>query len=280
VTAPAKIARNVLYPLRRATQRWRALPNAIIIGAMKAGTTHLYNLLSRHPDVSVSLRKEVSFFDQRFGRGLGYYRAWFPLRSRCRSIVLEASPRYLMHPQCCERIALHLPRARLIALVRDPVKRAYSHFQHMVRRGSEKRTFAEALADERRLLQSDAPSLADYDNKYSRLRVHSYLTRGMYADQLARYFACFPREQIVVLPSEQLFTAPDESLALACRHLGIATIPAAEFGPSNSGGNYSRMDPQTEGDLRAFFAPHNRRLYDLLGVDLGWDGDSGVGRLA
>ena len=264
---------ELVYPLRRVTQRWRAMPNAIIIGAQKGGTTFLFDLLARHPEVGVSFRKEVHFFDSRLDRGLGYYRSCFPLRSPHQPVVLEASPYYLMHPQCSERIARVLPRVRLIALLRDPVKRAYSGYQHRRRRGSETRSFAEALAAEECWMAEEFPNqpVSAFDPKQNFYRQKCYRARGLYAEQLERYFAHFPRDQVLVLSSERLFRAPGETLATVCRYLGINVAPPAFTEASNSGGSYDPIDPRVERDLREFYAPHNRRLYELIGEDFGWD---------
>jgi hypothetical protein len=261
---------NLLYPFRRLTQAFRALPNAIIIGAQKAGTTYLFDLLAEHPEISVPFRKEVHFFDLRYGRGLGWYRAWFPRKSLAQRVVLEASPFYMVHPRCPERIKAHLPNARLIAILRDPVSRAYSGYQHQCRRGNEKLSFAEALLAEKERTASDRQHVDDVRHRLKALRVYSYRERGVYHEQLSRYLACFPRESLLVISSEQVFADPKTAYARVCRHLGVSEREPPVIPPSNTGGKYEKIDPAVAAELRAYYAPHNQRLYELIGEDFGW----------
>ena len=142
-----RIARYAIWAAGRATARWRPLPDFLVIGAQKAGTTALYAYLRWHPGITGPSWKEVSFFDRHWWRGEFWYRGQFPLRSGQR-LVGEASPSYLFHPLAPERVRSLVPEAKLIALVRDPVDRAYSHYQHEVALGREPLSFEDALAAE------------------------------------------------------------------------------------------------------------------------------------
>jgi Sulfotransferase domain len=149
--APARtVLRSAVWTYGRATARARSLPGFLIIGAQKAGTTALYAYLRWHPAVLGPSWKEVSFFDRHYSRGEAWYRGQFPnalrlqlveRRSGARPIVGEASPSYLFHPLAPERVAALLPGARLVALVRNPVERAFSHYQHEVALGREPLSF-------------------------------------------------------------------------------------------------------------------------------------------
>jgi len=125
----------------------RPLPDFIVAGVQKGGTTFLYQEMLRHPEIKGSLTKEVHFFDANFGRGVDWYSGMFP-RSSPRSKVIrgEASPAYIFHPDGVRRIAETLPDVRLIVVLRDPVQRALSHYKHERRLGFETAaTFEEAL---------------------------------------------------------------------------------------------------------------------------------------
>src|SRR5215208_8528317 len=143
IPEPARVVlRNAIWTYGKATAKLRPLPDFLILGAQKAGTTALYAYLRWHPQITGPSFKEVSFFDRHYARGERWYRAHLPMRRS--SIVGEASPSYLFHPLAPERVAQMLPNARLVALLRNPVDRAFSHYQHEVALGREPLSFEAA----------------------------------------------------------------------------------------------------------------------------------------
>lgn len=207
------------YRLHRGT-----LPDFIVIGAQKAGTTSLDAYLREHPDVLPCAWKEVQFFHGlRYLEGEDWYRRQFldpgdlrrvPAYRERQLINGEATPYYLFHPHVPERIAGMVPNARLIALLRDPVARAYSHYQHNVRRGKEPLPFADALKREDEIFPGEhARMQADPGYRSEAYYRYSYKQRGCYADQLERYYRLFPREQLLIVKSEDLFERPQETYA-------------------------------------------------------------------
>src|SRR6187200_1451927 len=156
-----KVARSAIWAYGTATARGRPLPDFLVIGAQKAGTTALYAYLRWHPGITGPSWKEVSFFDRHWWRGEAWYRGQFPLRAGGR-LVGEASPSYLFHPLAPERARSLVPDAKLIALVRNPVDRAYSQYQHAVALGREPLSFEDALAaEDERLVGEVERLLAD-----------------------------------------------------------------------------------------------------------------------
>src|SRR6266480_7948081 len=144
-----RVLRGTYRAYGRATASLRPLPDFLILGAQKAGTTALYAYLRQHPEITGPSWKEVSFFDRHYARGEAWYRGNFPNSLRARGkLVGEASPSYLFHPLAPERVAGLVPEAKLIALVRNPVDRAYSHYQHEVALGREPLSFEDAVAAE------------------------------------------------------------------------------------------------------------------------------------
>src|SRR4051812_38538709 len=133
---------------------FRVLPDYVIIGVQKGGTGTLYNTLVKHPAVAPALTKEVTFFDRHFAKGELWYRSHFPTflqRWKARKeqrhyLVGEASPGYIFVPFAAEHAKRSLPNGKFIVLFRNPVDRAYSHYQHELRKGVEKLSFEEALA--------------------------------------------------------------------------------------------------------------------------------------
>ena len=245
------------------TAHRRQFPDFIIIGAQRGGTTSLYEYLTAHPDVGAAHRKEVHFFDRHYGRGVDWYRAHFPLEGEY-PIVGEASPYYLFHPSVPERLREVVPEAKLIALLRNPVDRAYSQYHMKVSRGVESLSFDEAIEREpERLAACDDPTGAAW-------RHHSYLARGRYAEQLERWLRRFSRDKMLILKSEELYAEPQRVLGQVQHYLGLSPHTPAQFTLHHKA-SYSAMDAATRRRLSEYFAPHNRALYALLGRDFGWE---------
>jgi Sulfotransferase domain len=264
-----KVARNAIWAAGRATARWRPLPDFLVIGAQKAGTTALYAYLRWHPGITGPSWKEVSFFDRHWWRGEAWYRAQFPLRSGQR-LVGEASPSYLFHPLAPERVRSLVPDAKLVALVRDPVDRAYSHYQHEVALGREPLSFEDALAAEEERTRGEVERLVAHPRAFSHAWWdHTYAARGRYADQLESWLEVFPREQLLVVPSEDLGERPAETYAAVLAFLGAEAHALPDY-PRVFEREYEPMRPETRAALAATFAEPNCRLERLLGRSLGW----------
>jgi Sulfotransferase domain len=240
------------------------LPDFVVIGTQKGGTSYFYRLLTEHPLVREAAAKELHFFDNKFSEGVGWYRRCFSKGKRVdghTTITGEASPSYLFDPRVPERMARIVPEARLIALLRNPLDRAYSHYQMEVRRGKEARSFEEATQEEMSSAEDEGNSA---DVRYA------YLRRGLYAEQLKRFSFFANRERLLVLKSENLFTGRLEVLERVLRFLRLAPF-VSTLAPSPAGkATYEPMDPHTRRRLEGFFAPHNERLYELLSTDFGW----------
>ena len=240
------------------------LPDFVVLGTQRGGTSFFYRLLTEHPLVRGAAAKELHFFDNKFAEGVGWYRRCFSEGKRIdgqRTITGEASPKYLFDPQVPERMARIVPEARLIALLRNPVDRAYSHYQLEVGRGREARSFEEATQEEMTSAKGEGNTIDV---------AHAYLRRGLYAEQLERFSFFANRDRLLVLKSENLFTRRLEVLGGVLRYLRLPSFEST-LAPSPGGRpTYEPMNPDTRRRLEGFFAPHNERLYDLLSTDFGW----------
>lgn len=265
------VLRNAIWSYGKATAKIRPLPDFLILGAQKAGTTALYAYLRRHPAITGPSWKEVSYFDRHYARGPNWYRGNFPNLLRTRGeLVGEASPSYLFHPLGPERVKELVPGARLIALVRNPVDRALSHYNHEVALGREPLSFEDALAAEPDRLRGEETRLrADPGYFSSEWWSHTYKARGLYAEQLERWLHLFPREQLLILPSEELLGEPGPAYARVLEFLGAASHRLDSY-PRVFERQYEGMKPETRAELAGYFAEPNRRLYELLGRDLAW----------
>jgi hypothetical protein len=265
------VLRNAVWTYGKATSALRPLPNFLIIGAQKAGTTALYAYLRRHPQITGPSWKEVSFFDRHYARGEAWYRGNFPNSLRARGLVGEASPSYLFHPLAPERVAGLVPQAKLIALVRNPVDRAFSQYQHEVALGREPLPFEDALAAEDERLRGEEERMLADSAYFSRpWWDYTYRARGRYAEQLERWLTAFPREQLLVVPSEDLLTEPERTHARVLEFIG-ALAHRLDAYPRVFERQYEPMRPETRRQLAADFAEPNQQLYELLGRNLGWE---------
>lgn len=271
--------RRVDEVYRSATASIRTLPDFLIVGEAKCGTTSLYDDIVRHPFVREAAVKEVHFFDIRFHRGLEWYRAQFPIKWRTQGTADrrdrlrtgEASPYYMFHPHALSRIRQVLPSVKLIAMLRNPVERAYSQYQHELRHGRESlASFEEAIEREPERLRGEVERMLR-DERYNSVehRRHSYVTRGIYVDQLENVRRLFDSERLLIVKSEEYFEAPDVVLRRVLAFLELPTWEPRAFVKRNVG-SYVPMDPRVRRRLMEYFAPHNARLADFIGVDFAW----------
>jgi hypothetical protein len=275
--------------VRRNPGRGRLLPDFIVFGAAKSGTTSLYGALVDHPliepcvtdDAHFGNTKEVRFFDYNYDRGRDWYRSHFPLERSRREyeaehgrpfLTGEGSPTYISNPWAAARIRKMLPDVKLIAVLRNRVERAYSHFRFSRRAGHEEcDSFADAVAREEERLRPELARLAA-DPMYNSLKFGSwsYLARSRYAEQLERWLALFPVDQFLFLKAEDLLADPQRAYEATYRFLGLPSH-RAEVGRLNVSPAHDSMPGDVRESLVDYFRPHNERLYELVGVDFGWE---------
>jgi hypothetical protein len=273
-------ARTVAHAFGALSSDRRALPDFLIVGTLRGGTTTLYHALVRHPQVAGAvLDKEVHYFDLNVLRGEAWYRARFPTRASLERRahrsggaikVGEATPYYLFHPAVPERVAASLRGVRVIAMLRDPVERAWSHYRHEVDLGYESLAFGDALdAEDRRLageeerLRSD-PRYVSFAHQH-----HSYVARGRYAAQLRRWFDALGSHGVLVIRSEDLYAAPQATFARVLEHIGVRPWDPGDWRVRNAATSRG-LDDEVRARLRGAFRDDRADLATLLGGDPGW----------
>lgn len=274
------VGRAVSIRVGSATAQRRQLPSFILVGAQRAGTTSLFRALSSHPSIfSANFHKGVNYFDVNYTRPFSWYQGHFPteaaLQRRARGtlaapITFEASGYYMFHPCAAERIARHLPDVRILAMLRDPVERAYSAWKHESARGYESEPFESALELEDHRLAGEIERLRTDDGYYSFAhRHHAYRRRGEYADQLRRLLEFFPVDRLHVIDSETFFEQPESTYTGVLDFLGLPPILPDRFDRWN-GRPSSPMADSTRAALRERFAGPDQALADLLGRRPAW----------
>lgn len=269
---------------RGMTSSIRLLPDFIIIGTQRGGTTSLYSYLAEHQSIGPASIKEIHFFDKKYDRGLAWYRAHFPSLlqkyytehvRKLDFITGEACPYYLVHPHAAQRIATVLPSVKLIVMLRNPVDRAYSQYCHEFKLGYETLSFEDAIAHEEERIKEEKEKLLGDEHYYSyEHHHHSYLTRGIYVDQLPTWMSLFPKEQFLMIKSEDFYANPGMEFkrTLAFLNLPLSNLQEEEqqYEQLNSAVR-TKLDETMRKQLVEYFRPHNARLYDYLGVDFDWD---------
>lgn len=188
-------------------------PNLFIVGAAKAGTTSLYEMLSRHPEVGMSTIKEPHYFGEYRPPGTFYSKEedYLALFSQCkgRLVVGEASTAYLYSPSAAGQIKRFNPNAKIVIVLRNPIDRAYSLYLNHVRDGAEYLSFENALAAE-----------SDRIGRGWSYGFHM-VQSGMYSEQVLRYLRVFGEQSVLILLYEDLRDCPNRVYGLCCEFLGI-----------------------------------------------------------
>jgi hypothetical protein len=263
----SQLRKKLFYRWRKIHGKERMLPAFIIIGAQKAGTTSLFQYLKNHPSIIEPARKEIFFFDGGRAKGedifieqgLDWYRLHFPRihSSHPNRCTYEATTNYLYSRIAAPRIHQILPTVKLIAILRNPVDRAISHYQHNLRKGREQRSLAEAI-------RADENTLASL--------YYSYKSRGLYHEQLLRYKLFLDRNQLLIVESEGLSKEPASTMRHIYTFLGLdpslAKIPTGRR--HNASRQKATVEPADIDFLRNYFKPHNEKLFDLIGQRFPW----------
>lgn len=264
-----------------------APPDFMIIGAGKSGTTSLFQYLAQHPQVVPAKKKEVNYFSFKQNRGLRWYLKQFPKKENCEEkLTFDASPSYLFVAGAPKRISQLFPKIKLIAILRDPVNRAFSDWNFFQPHSNVNRRY---LLDDRNFDEAVSREIRDRDSVRFE---HRYLSRGLYAEQLKRWYTFFNPGQILLLDFETLKRSPKTVLEKITYFLTLENI-YDEFTRSgkkefkgvlkqidknkdhkikayNANKYKEELNPETEEDLRDYFKLPDEELKSLTGKTFSW----------
>jgi hypothetical protein len=289
-----KIAEKGLRFFRRQEEYWlgrqiiknssHAAPDFMIIGTAKAGTTSLFQYLAQHPDIVPSKSKELFYFRPTSQwKGLRWYLTNFPLNEKAESkLTFEATPAYLYNKHAPEKVSHLFPNMKFIASLRDPVKRAFSHWSSRHNRSKkgklhDSRSFEEAVNQE-------------LDENYKDPPMHRFLYKGMYAAHLKNWYQYYPHKNILLLDFNELKHNPKSFLAKIAQFLSIENIyekftltdekEKMVFTKDNNNEHKfihyhvspykSELRGETEKKLREIYVPYNEELKKITGRTFSW----------
>ncbi len=243
----------------------------LILGSQKCGAEALFGYLENHLQIIKEGTKQIHFFELNFDRGVDWYSKQL-MRSVAGDKVLlgERTPYYIYHPLVAQRVYKCFPDVKLIVMLRNPVQRAWLHYNLEVAIGCEKLEFEKAIASEGDRLKGEVEKIRSDEGYYSFNHQHySYVSRGIYVDQIKNWLDYFPREQLLFLKYEDFQANPAKVFSRVVDFLDISVIAVSEY-EINSAEDYSKMPEAIEQELSDYFKPYNQELSDLLKEDFSW----------
>jgi len=254
---------------------YHSKPAFIIIGAQKAGTSALFEILKQHFRLVSSRKKELRYFDDfpeiKYGDFVSYHEM-FPLPHELRpdKLTYESSPSYLFNPNSPERIYRYSPGMKLIAILREPASRAFSAWKMHRRFADASNPFIRRLADKRSFVEAVKQELGGLEKTAWEKDRFAYIKRGIYIEQLERYLKYFPKSSLLILEQSRLLSEPKAVFADIFRFLQIDDRVVVKSMRINTATDNEAMLEKARDLLRSFYRPYNERLFSLLGREYDW----------
>jgi hypothetical protein len=267
---------KALFEFRRMQPVQRALPNFIVIGAQKSGTSSMFSYLKQHPQVLRPIFKEPYFFDRQYHRGLRWYGSNFAAQRAVNRLndrlgrahlTFEATATYIFDEQVPARIARDLKTRKFILLLRNPADRVISAYWHARRMGIESRSLTEVVETDQRRYEAELSG--KQDNGLAPTTRPNFLKRGIYHEAVARWQSVFSPADLLVLQSETLFADPAKVMTQVFQFLELPQPAHIDFEPQNVGG-YKERDAEVRKVLQDFYRPYNEKLNSLTRTKLDW----------
>ncbi|MDJ0509689.1 MAG: sulfotransferase domain-containing protein [Crocosphaera sp.] len=270
-----KLIKDLIYPLVKSS------PDFLIIGTQKAGTTSLYNYLVQHPQIIGNKTwKEVRYFDvpEHYQQGWSWYLGCFPSKiERGNRLTFDVSPSYLYFPGVPQRIKEDLGPIKMIAILRNPVDRAYSAWKMY-------HSFANnaLVAENNRKIGDNRPFSQAIDQELNSeceadIYPYDYINRGKYVEQLNNYYQHFDKNNLLIISFEELKQNKRALLNKIVNFLGIQPFPETVFQQLEEKSYNVGKPVEITADhrevlekLSSYFIPFNEKLYKLLNYSYDW----------
>ena len=258
------------------TSPLRVLPDFFVIGPGRTGTTSLFHYLDQHPSLSKSAYDELGFFDVNFHLGFHWYRSLFPsiltkFRIKLKTnffMTYDVTPSYVRRPWIARRIKKLFPNSKLIIVLRNPIDKTYSHY-YLSTTSGETRNFEEVIKKDMDDISKWNINSKD-DNYFATKVENSKLARGFYVEQLLPWFELFPKNQILIISSEELASNTKNVMSEIFKFLNLPEYEIPNTDKVNVS-KYSKMNPDTRKILINFFKPYNEQLFKFLDRKFDWN---------
>jgi hypothetical protein len=263
---------------RGLTSPLRVLPDFIVIGVGRGGTTSLYNYLNQHNCIQKSSYDEIGFFDDNFHLGVNWYRSMFPTKYEKQKIIkkfgkfltYDVTPWYIRRPWTANRIKTLLPSAKIISVLRNPVDRTYSHYHLTCREKGTTKSFEEIIEEDIKKIDNYDGNLKNSQKYYEDFVQNSHIARGFYLEQLENWFTVFNKENILIISSEDLANHTQKTMDYVFNFLNIEdqVIPNLE---KVNVAKYPKMKEKTRKILENYFFEYNENLFKKIGKHFTWN---------
>ena len=250
----------------------RVLPDFLIIGAKRCGTTSLFTHLPEHPSITSSHHDNMGFFNDNFNLGINWYRSFFIKKSHKKKIEnkygkclsFDTTTTYMESKTTAQNVKKVKPDMKIIVMVRNPIDRAYSQYQRTIKDNIESRKFEDSIDDEIKKIDNEKEISFKINRNES-----NYIKKGIYYEQLKPWFELFPRENIGIFSTEE-FKINSEKIYnnifdfLDLPHFAIKNNTIMEKG------NYSSMNKEVRDKLANYYKDHNEKFFNLIGKTFQW----------
>jgi len=255
----------------------RVLPDFLVIGAKRCGTTSLFYHLPEHPCISKSPHDNMGFFNDNFHLGVNWYKSFFPTiftRNKIKSefgnfLAFDVTTTYMEEESTANNVYQIKPNMKIIVILRNPVDRAYSQYHLNLREKTEKRSFEDAMEENMNELNKESHERYEIKPKFS-AEENNYLKKGLYAQQLRHWLNIFPMESMLILSTEEF-----ESNQQAIYNKIFEFLNISQFEVKNTEkmekGSYPQMKSETRSLLLDYFRSHNNELFKLINKKFDWE---------
>ena len=254
----------------------RVLPDFLVIGAKRCGTTSLFYHLPEHPCIPKSSHDNMGFFNDNYHLGVNWYKSFFPTiftRNKIKSkfgnfLAFDVTTTYMEEESTANNVYQTKPNMKIIVILRNPVDRTYSHFLKNVREKVEKRNFESAVEENMGRMKKESYEQHETKPKFI-VDENNYLKKGLYALQLRHWLKIFPRENILIVSTEEFESDQQAIYNKIFKFLNISQFKVKNTEKMEKG-SYPPMKSETRNLLLDYFRSHNQELFELINMEFDW----------